>query len=299
MLHFRTLRSLLLTHAARPAKFRSQPWQFSLFLALLASVASITYHDGFGPLGRQSAIAAPPETAPAALKTLLTQVDVAANSKNAPAVLKFYGDTFTHSDGLTRQTLEQSLTKLWQQYPQLTYRTELKSWEQDGTGIQAETITYITGTQQVKGRSLKLEAKLQSRQRVEGQKIIRQDILAEQNKVTSGDKPPTLQVLLPEEVRAGQTYNFDAIVQEPLENDLLLGSAIVESVNPEAFLTLPSVELEPLLSGGLFKVGRAPNTPTSQWLSAIVMRHSGMTMVTQRLRVVGRIVKPLKGTPTR
>lgn len=59
-----------------------------------------------------------------------------------------------------------------------------------------------------------------------------------------------------------------------------------EPVQADKYLNPTPVDLELLSSGGLFKVGRAPSTPGSQWLSAVIMRGDGMTMVTQRVQVV-------------
>ncbi len=304
MLHPRTLRSLFPTLTGRPAKFRTQlrPWAYCL--ALLGSGISLATGLGALPAPAQAQISAiaPAATLPATptvavdsvppeIKALLTQSDAAANSQNLPALMKLYGANFTHSDGLTRRTLEQALAKLWQQYPKLNYRTELKAFTKTDRGYKVDTVTYLTGTQQIKGRVLKLTATLQSRQLIADQKIVQQEILTEQNMITSGAQPPTLKVLLPEQVRVGQEYNFDAIVQEPLENDLLLGTALAETVDPATLLNAPPADLSPLLSGGLFKVGRAPNSPTNQWLSAVVVRQSGITIVTHRLRVVARDAK--------
>lgn len=291
MLHLWTLRSPA-DLTAPAAKSRAWLWA----LVLLGSFGGASWTAAAiaqptpPPVAPPTRPTQPTPAAPAELTTLLTQVDAAASSQNLPALMKFYGDNFTHTDGLTRQTLEQALTKLWQQYPKLTYRTELKAFAKVGSAYKVDTITYLTGTQQLKGRTLKIAATLQSQQLVEGQKIVRQEILAEQTTLTSGEKPPTLKILLPDQVGVGQDYNFDAIVQEPLENDLLLGTALAEPVNPETLLNPPKANLEPLLSGGLFKVGRAPNRPTQQWLSAVVVRQSGITIVTQRLRVVARAV---------
>ena len=276
MRHFLPVRSTL---ASVPQNFRQKPWRSLFLLTLgLTILGSSGLHD--------RAIAATPETAPAPLKQALTQIDAAANRKNLPGVLQFYSPNFAHSDGLNRRSLEQALTQLWRQYPNLAYRTELKSWQPDGRGIRAETVTYISGTQTVNGQSLKLDSTLQSQQRFEGQTIVQQDILAETSKVTSGENPPDVKVSLPQQVRVGQDFSFDAIVQDPLGSDLLLGSALEESVKPSGYLSPTTADLELLTSGGIFKVGRASKTPENRWISAVLVRHGGTTIVTQRLRVV-------------
>ncbi|MEH1885595.1 nuclear transport factor 2 family protein [Nostoc sp.] len=235
---------------------------------------------------QQLAQASTVQNAPADLKNLLTQVDAAASRGDVKGVLQFYSPSFTHGDGLNFQTLEKSLTSLWQRYPKLQYSTKLLSSKSEGNGIIAETETKITGLPSSNGNKLALNATIKSRQRIEGGKIVRQDVLTERTLLTSGSKPPQIDIKLPEQVRVGQKYNFDAIVQEPLGDDFLLGTALEESIQPDKFLNPTPVDLELLTSGGLFKTAQAPSTPGSQWVSAVILRGNGMTMVTQRLQVV-------------
>jgi len=233
------------------------------------------------------AAAAPSQTAPPQLQNLLTQIDTAANQRNVKAVMQFYSPNFTHSDGLTRQNMENALTQLWQRYPQLKYQTQLQSWQNEGRAIIAETITNISGSQTQDSRNLALKATIKSRQRYENGKIVRQEILSENSQLSAGAKPPTVNVRLPQQVKVGQQYNFDAIVQEPLGDDYLLGAAIEEPIGADKYLNPTPVELELLPAGGLFKIGRAPNNADNRWISAILVRGDGMTMVTQRLQVLG------------
>ncbi|MEH1931957.1 nuclear transport factor 2 family protein [Nostoc sp.] len=226
------------------------------------------------------------QNAPAELKNLLTQVDAAASRGDVKGVLQFYSPNFTHGDGLTRQTMEKSLISLWQRYPKLQYSTKLLSSKPEGNGIIAETETKITGLPSGSANNLTLDATIKSRQRIAGGKIVHQDILSERTLLTSGSKPPQIDLRLPQQVKVGQKYNFDAIVKEPLGDDFLLGSALEESIQPDKFINPTSVDLELLTSGGLFKVGQAPSIPGSQWISAVILRGNGMTMITQRLQVV-------------
>lgn len=261
--------------------FQPQRWQlvgFAIGLTLSLSSAFLPQ------VGRT----ATPETAPAALKQTLAQIDAAANRRNVQEVLAFYSPNFTHSDGLTRQTLEKALTQIWQSYPNLSYRTELKSWQAEGTAIVAETVTQITGTRTTENREYKLNATMTARQRFENQKIVNQEILAERSKITSGSNPPTLKLSLPEQVTVGQEFSLDAIVEEPLGKDLLLGTALEEPIKVDGYTNPTTANLQLLNAGGIFRIGRAPNTPEDRWISAVVVRHNGMTMLTQRLQVVDR-----------
>lgn len=227
-------------------------------------------------------------SAPAELTALLSQVDAAASRKDLPGVLRFYSPQFSSSDGLNYNSLQEALKTLWQRYPGLTYRTEVNSWRREGNAIVAETTTTITGAQQPNGRNQKLTSTIASRQRIEGQKIVQQEILSERSEMTLGSNPPAVQVNLPRQVTTGQQYEFDAVVTEPLGDRLLLGAAMEEPITPSGYLNPAPVSLELLSAGGLFKVGRAPNNPGAQWVSAVVVREDGITAVTQRLQVVGR-----------
>ena len=226
------------------------------------------------------------QTAPVELKNLLSQIDTAASQQDMNGVIKFYGNNFTHKDGLNRSSLQQALTSFWKQYPKLKYTTEIKSWKAEGNGIVAETVTNITGTSLPGKQSTKMNATIKSRQRIVGSKIVSQETLSERTQITSGVKPPQVEINLPEQLKVGEKYSFDAIVQEPLGDDYLLGAALEEPIEAKKYLQPTSIDLELLSAGGLFKTGQAPSTPGNKWVSAVLVRGNGMTMITQRVPVV-------------
>ncbi|MEB3280687.1 MAG: nuclear transport factor 2 family protein [Lyngbya sp.] len=230
----------------------------------------------------------PPETAPAELTTLIEGIEAAANRQDVNGVMQFYSQDFSTTDGLDRRSYEQVLTQLWQNYSNLNYQTKLQSWQQEGSAIVATTVTEITGTQDFNGRDFQLSSTITSQQRIENQKVVQQEVLAERNQLTSGENPPTVTLSIPEQVKPGQEYSVDAIVEEPLGEEIMIGTAIEERVTPRAYLTEFPLELEFLPSGGVFKVGTAPKTPGNNWISAILMRPGGITLVTQRLKIVER-----------
>lgn len=277
--------------AARPCIRLPVAQSIAPFLLCLTVIGASALHpaaaraQGFREANPQLRAQAP-ATAPAELTKLLTEIDAAANRRDVKAVMAFYGQNFTHSDGLNSQNMEKALTQLWQRHPSLNYRTEIKSWKAEGSAIVAETVTTITGTHNKDGRDLNLKATIRSQQRFENQKIVKQEILAEQTQLSSGKNPPTIQVNLPDQVKVGQEYHFDAIVQEPIGDDILIGTVVEEPIAEKTFFNPSEVEFELLNSGGIFKVGKAPATPNNRWVSAVLMRQGGITTVTVRLRVV-------------
>ncbi|MFS8119179.1 MAG: nuclear transport factor 2 family protein [Microcoleus sp.] len=258
-----------------------------MLLCLTVLSAGVLHPNAVAAIGvTPQVIAQTKENAPAPLTKLLTEIDAAANKRDIKAVMAFYGPNFTHSDGLNSQSMEKGLTELWERYPTLNYRTEIKSWKTEGSALIAETVTTITGTHKKDGIDLNLKATIRSQQRFEGEKIVKQEILAEKTQLTSGTNPPTIQVNLPEEVKVGQEYHFDAIVREPIGNDILIGTILEEPVTEKSFFKPAEVELELLNSGVIFKVGKAPATPENRWISAVLVRQGGIAMVSVRLRVV-------------
>ena len=68
---------------------------------------------------------------------------------------------------------------------------------------------------------------------------------------------------------------------------MLVGSALQESISPQGYLNPTQIQLEPLAAGGIFKQGRAPNNAGRYWISAVLVRADGMTILTQRMQVEG------------
>ncbi len=254
----------------------------------LSALAAFTLWTSTGPVFLPPAQAqnnATRANVPAELQTLIQKIDAAANARDLNAVLGFYSADFASTDGLNRQVVEKVIQRLWEQYPTLRYQTTVNRWKKTSAGWELELTTQMTGEGSFQEQPLKLEASLSSRQRIVNGQITWQDITSEQSKLLAGEAPPTVQFNLPTAVKVGQDYNLDVIVQEPLGDALLLGSALVQPINAETYLQQPSIKLELLPAGGLFKIGQAPNQAGSQWISVALIRDSGKVLMTQRLRV--------------
>jgi hypothetical protein len=225
-------------------------------------------------------------SAPTALKSMLAKIDTAANQRRLPELLRYYSPDFTTSDGLNRAVWQQSLGQFWQSYSNLNYATTIESWQGGSNNYTANTITKITGVQNINGRVLNLKSTIKSSQKIVGGQITQQQILQERTQVSSGAKPPTIELSLPDKLQTNAEYNLDAIVTEPLGEDVLMGTTIEQPVTAQGYGQSANYKLELLSAGGLFKVARAPGKSGDYWFSTIFIRPAGMTTLTQRVRVV-------------
>jgi hypothetical protein len=224
---------------------------------------------------------------PAAVVELVNRIDRAANAKQVAGVTENFSSGYT-VDGMDLSEWQKSLGSFWKRYPNLRYRTTIQSWKAEGNGGTLETLTQIEGTGTVNGKSTKLSAQIQSRQRIANGKIIQQEIINEKIVATSGAKPPTVELKIPERIRTNAEYSIDAIVQEPLGDDVMMGTLTERAVSGSAYARPDSFNLELLSTGGLFKSAKAPGRSGDYWLSAIFVRPDGMTTVTQRIHVLRR-----------
>lgn len=222
---------------------------------------------------------------PEELTETISGIEAAANDRDLDELLEYYSDDFTNTDGLTTDTLAQALEQMWGNYSELTYNTEIKSWSQQGDELVAETKTTIKGRQNTEGRTANLNSTIESRQYFKEQQLVRQEILTEQSRLTSGDNPPQVNIVAPNTVNTGEKYNIDLIVNEPLGDRVLLGAVKEDKTSGKLYLNSTTLELEPLPAGGIYKVATAPLLPDSNWLSAILVRGDGITTIVHRVKI--------------
>jgi len=262
----------------------------------------------FIPLTVNAAVTSPSQS-------LVIALDAALNAKNIGAISDLLTPDYAHDDGYTRETLPQALQRLWKQYPNLTYKPEIIRSDINGATETIETLTTINGRRSnPSGQVWKITGTIRSQQLVQANRIRSQSILSEQTRITIGEKPPTVTVNLPDTVMVGRAYKYEAVVEEPINDDLFMGTVFDNPVSPALLnqnqlkLQLPSIaellsgrtrkrpistninqiiKLSRLPSGGFFKIGTASKVPETRWISAVLARHDGgITIATHRLRTV-------------
>jgi len=91
---------------------------------------------------------------------------------------------------------------------------------------------------------------------------------------------------IPDKVLTGSKYDIDIILNKPLEEVIIAGAIKPHQINP---LFEQEILLEPLASGGIFKMTRAPSKPGMQIWSGIIAHPEGMITFTKSIEIVNKL----------
>ena len=104
--------------------------------------------------------------------------------------------------------------------------------------------------------------------------------------IRNADKKVDISFKIPDKVHTGSKYDIDIILNKPLEEVIIAGSIKPHQVN--SFFE-QEILLEPLVSGGIFKMTRAPSKPGIQIWSGIIAHPKGMITFTKSNDIVDEI----------
>ena len=104
--------------------------------------------------------------------------------------------------------------------------------------------------------------------------------------IRNDDKKIDISFKIPDKVLTGSKYDIDIILNKPLEDVIIAGAIKPHQVNS---LFEQEILLEPLASGGIFKMTRAPSKPGIQIWSGIIAHPEGMITFTKSIDIVDKI----------
>ena len=104
--------------------------------------------------------------------------------------------------------------------------------------------------------------------------------------IRNDDKKIDISFKIPDKVLTGSKYDIDIILNKPLEEVIIAGAIKPHQVNS---LFEQEILLEPLASGGIFKMTRAPSKPGIQIWSGIIAHPEGMITFTKSIDIVDEI----------
>ena len=92
-----------------------------------------------------------------------------------------------------------------------------------------------------------------------------------------------LDIFIPEKVLTGSNYDLDIVINNPLDGSIIAGTI---DEYQEASLIKKDINLIPLVSGGLFKVTRAPSKPGTQIWTGIIAHPKGFISFTKSVDIL-------------
>ena len=104
--------------------------------------------------------------------------------------------------------------------------------------------------------------------------------------IRNDDKKVDISFKIPDKVLTGSKYDIDIIINKPLEEVIIAGAIKPHQVN--SFFE-QEILLEPLASGGIFKMTRAPSKPGIQIWSGIIAHPEGIITFTKSIDIVEKI----------
>ncbi len=104
--------------------------------------------------------------------------------------------------------------------------------------------------------------------------------------IRNDEKKVDISFKIPDKVLTGSKYDIDIILNKPLEEVIIAGAIKPHQVN--SFFE-QEILLEPLSSGGIFKMTRAPAKPGIQIWSGIIVHPEGIITFTKSIDIVEKI----------
>tara|TARA_Y100001968_G_scaffold322026_1_gene357408 strand:+ start:1691 stop:2380 length:690 start_codon:yes stop_codon:yes gene_type:complete len=110
-------------------------------------------------------------------------------------------------------------------------------------------------------------------------------VIDEESILNSENSPLIIKIISPEKVLAGQKYEINLIIENPLDNSLTASGMIVLKNEDNMNISDNIFGIKLKESGGLFKYIEAPLKPGFQTISAIITHPQGIYSITKKIRV--------------
>lgn len=182
-----------------------------------------------------------------------------------------------------RQQLAPRLRRFAQRFTNARWRLNAGAPLADGS---VPVAVAVSGSTQSNGLQYSLQASQQLRFRLADGLISGQELVQDQSVLTSAREPLPVTLVIPDAVLTGSRYDVDVVLDEPLGQALLAGGLAPLTPRQVREQQSPTIQLEPLGGGGLFKSVQAPFQPGVQTWAAMLVHPDGVITVTKQVRVV-------------
>ena len=211
------------------------------------------------------------------LKTDLTRnLEKSLNSRS----LEFIRKNFKNEE---TQNISKQFSKIISEFPSSKWKIKkMKSKIPNKDILRIK----VSGEKIVDGEIHKLESSFDYLFSIANGKIDQGKITNLFTTIRNDDNKIDISFNIPNKVLTGSKYDIDIILNKPLEEVIIAGAIKPHKVN--SFFEQDML-LEPLASGGIFKITRAPSKPGIQIWSGIIAHPEGMITFTKSINIVDEL----------
>ena len=214
--------------------------------------------------------------------TQTTKVDLRRNIENAfnSRNFKFFNQSFGNDESLK---ITKQFSNILKEFPDSKWK--IKKLKSNNPNEEIYEIKVL-GKKLVQGEKYMLESNFIYSFSLVNEKINQGNIQKLFTIIRSDDNKIDISFRIPDKVLTGTKYDIDIILNKPLEEVIIAGGIKAHQV--ESFLE-QEIDLEPLVSGGIFKMTRAPSKPGIQIWSGIIAHPKGIITFTKSIEIVEKI----------
>ena len=214
--------------------------------------------------------------------TQTTKVDLRRNIENAfnSRNFKYFNQSFGNDENLK---ITKQFSNILKEFPDSKWK--IKKLKSNNPNKEMYEIKVL-GKKLVQGEIYILESKFNYSFSLINEKINQGTIEKLFSTIRSDNNKIDISFRIPDKVLTGTKYDIDIILNKPLEEVIIAGGIKAHQV--ESFLE-QEIDLEPLVSGGIFKMTRAPSKPGMQIWSGIIAHPKGIITFTKSIEIVEKI----------
>ena len=200
-------------------------------------------------------------------------IEAELNQRNFVTLEKYF-------DKNERIDFKNKFSKLIREFPDAKWEI-IKSKSNNSNQHKLDMKLY--GNKNLNGKKFKLESNFKFVFNLDNGLIKQSKIQNNLTTIRNDDNQIDIQISIPDKVLTGSKYDIDIILNQPLDETIIAGGI---KEYQEGNLLNQSIPLEPLATGGLFKVSRAPLIPGIQIWTGIIAHPSGLVAFTKSVNIV-------------
>ncbi len=204
-----------------------------------------------------------------ATNDILFNLENGLNNRDFSVIKKYF-------DEKENKEIKKRFSKIIKDFPD-------SKWKIENNLGQNHANIKISGSKLINGKTFKLESNFRYHYFLNNGKIENGTIKNHLTTIRNDKDMIDINFSIPNDVLTGSNYDLDIILNKPLEDKVIVGGIKSHQVNS---IFDQSIKLEPLVSGGIFKVTRAPTKPGIQIWSGIIAHPEGLISFTKTVNVI-------------